>query len=43
MKIVLTKADGTIVFGVYELISSEYKVLFSFTDPSQLTATNYTM
>lgn len=43
MKIILTRYDGVVVLGVYELISSEYKVLFTFTDSSQLTATNYTM
>lgn len=41
LRIVLTRSDGTVLSFTNELISSEYKVLFTFSNPSLLTATSY--
>jgi hypothetical protein len=43
LNIKLTKSDGTQLSFLYRLISTEYKVMFSFDDPSQLTESNYTL
>jgi len=43
LNIKLTKGDGTQLSFLYRLISSEYKVMFAFDDPSQLTESNYTL
>ena len=39
----LTRSDGVVLTYTNELITTEYKVLFTFTNASQLTATNYTL
>lgn len=43
LRIVLTRDDGTEIHNLNELISAEYKVLFTFLDPSLLVASNYTL
>ena len=39
----MTRDDGVVIEALHELISSEYKVLFTFKDASQVTTSNYTM
>lgn len=43
LRIVLTRSDGVVLTYTNELITAQYKVLFTFTNPAQLTATNYTL
>ena len=43
LRIVLTRSDGLEILSLTELISAEYKVLFTFQDPSLITASNYTL
>ena len=43
MRIVLTRSDGVELEATHELISEEYKVLFTFRDASLLIASNYTL
>ena len=43
LRIELTRDDGVVIEALHELISSEYKVLFTFKDASQVTTSNYTM
>lgn len=43
IRIVLTRSDGVVLPFTKELISDEYKVLFTFKDSTQLTPSNYTL
>ena len=43
LRIVLTRSDGVVLDATHELISAEFKVLFSFRDRTQLIASNYTL
>ena len=43
MRIVLTRDDGTVIETLNELISEEYKILFTIKDTSLIIPSNYTM
>ena len=43
LNIKITRQDGTVLYPLYSLDSVNYLIVFSFTDPTQLTAGNYTM
>lgn len=43
LNIRITKSDGTQMSFLYRLISSEFKVMFAFDDPTQLNEGNYTL
>jgi hypothetical protein len=43
LNIVITRGDGVQLSFLFKLISSQYKVVFSFDDPTQLIASNYTL
>lgn len=43
LNIKITRQDGTILYPLYSLDNINYLIVFSFADPTQLTAGNYTM
>lgn len=43
LNIKVTRQDGTVLYPLYYLDSVNYLIVFSFADPTQLTAGNYTM
>lgn len=43
LRIVLTRSDGLVIACTSQLISAEYKILFTFVDATQLTPTTYTL
>ena len=43
LNIKITRQDGLVLYPLYSLDSVNYLIVFSFADPTQLTAGNYTM
>lgn len=43
LNIVITRQDGVVLFPLFSIDNVNYLIVFSFTDPSQLTASNYVM
>ena len=43
LNIIITRADGVILYPLFSIDNVNYLIVFSFVDPTQLTATSYVM
>lgn len=43
LNIIITRADGVVLYPLFSIDNVNYLIIFSFTDPTQLTATSYVM